>query len=144
MNKIEVKLETLKGLIEPLLKNASPGKKKYANDLFSDIITELNEAEIRVKNAESSLNGFIDKDQYLSEYHKALDILILLGAGDIPYNFLSKINMSWLLAHNDNQTRPFTFAQLYQMERMLRMFEGLEDRLPESGKELMDYFKDTQ
>lgn len=142
MSKIDSKLDTLKGLLDPLLSGASPQKKKYANELFLDIITDLNKSEINAFNLKMKLDGFTNKDEYNSAYEKALDVLILMGAGDIPFDMLSKKNMRWLCEHNDNQNRPFTFKELYQVERMLRMFEGIEDRMPESSEELKNYFKD--
>lgn len=141
MSKADNKLETLKDIITPLLAGASPQKKKYANALFVDIITELNKAELTVFNLKMKLDGASNMDEYTSNYEKALDILSLMGAGDIPYDFLSKKNMRWICEHNDNQSRPFTFVELYQIERMLRMFEGIEERMPMSSQELKDYFK---
>jgi hypothetical protein len=142
MSRIESKLETLKELIEPLLSEASPQKKRYARELFLQIITELNLAELTVLNLKAKMSGFARTDDYLNEYEKALDILVLMGASDIPYGFLSRRNMRWICEHNEYQTRPFTFVELHQVEWMLRVFEGLEDRMPESSAELKTYFRD--
>jgi hypothetical protein len=143
MNKLDAKLETLKELLEPLLAGASPQKKRYARELFLQVITELNLAELTVLNLKAKLNGFVNADDYRDEYEKALDILVLMGASDISYGFLSRRNMRWICEHNDNQSRPFTFVELYQVEWMLRAFEGVEDRMPESAEELKQYFKNA-
>jgi hypothetical protein len=142
--KLDTKLETLKDILDPLLTSASPQKKRYAKELFTDIITDLNKAELEVQSLKVKLNGFNTVEDYISDHEKALDILILMGAGDVPFDFLTKKHMRWICEHNDNQTRPFLFSELYRIERMLRMFEGLEDRLPNSADELKDYFKNEK
>jgi hypothetical protein len=141
MKTIDTKLEILKDLIDPLLKGASPQKIKYAKELFLDIITDLNTSELKLKNLEAKVNGFSNTDDYLTSYQKALDILILIGANDIPYDVLMYRNMRWICEHNDKQIKPFTFMQLYQTNKLLTMFEGLEDRMPESTDELKTYFE---
>lgn len=141
MKTTDTKLETLKGLIEPLLKGASIQKKKYAEDLFMDIITDINKAELELLNLKAKVNGFDTTEGYMTELHKSLDILILMGANDIPYYMLNYKNIRWICEHNDKQTQPFTFVQLYNTNRMLTIFFGLEGRMPESTDELKNYFK---
>ena len=141
MKNIETQLETLKDLLTPILTGSSPQKRKYANDLMNDLISELNKAEVINLNLIAKLDGFGSKDEYLTEYQKTLDILSLMGAGDIPYASLTNLNMRWISEHNEDQTSPFTFKQLYQTHRMLVIYESLENKMPESLSQLKDFFK---
>jgi len=65
----------------------------------------------------------------------------LLGAGCDAYDTLTKTNMEWIFDNNEEQTRPFTFLELVKLERMLRIFDACNDKLPNSAKELKEWFK---
>jgi hypothetical protein len=138
----EEKLAKLKDLIDPILIGATPQKKKYAKELFSDIISDLNICEVNLMNLKAKIAGFGDKNEWLGEYEKALDILILMGASDVPYSIITKTTVRWICEHNDEQKQPFTFVQLFQTHRMLTFYFGLEDKYPESLTELKKYFND--
>jgi len=142
MNKTDSKLETLKSLIDPIITGASPQKKKYIKELFSDIVTALNECEINNESLKAKIAGFNKTDEYLINYHKALDVLILMGADDIAYGYLSYKNMRWICEHNEKQTKPLTFEEIYNYERSLRFFEVFEERMPESTDELKQFIKE--
>jgi hypothetical protein len=141
MKTIESKLETLSDILNPLLTNASPQKKRYAKDLFTEIIGELNKNEYLIEKYKSKLNGFDNTEEYTTQFNKTLDILILMGASDVGLNTMQDVNLRWICEHNETQKRPFTFLELCQVDRMLTIFNGIEEKMPESLTELKNYFK---
>jgi hypothetical protein len=141
MKNIDSELLKLKDLLEPLTRNASFGKKAYANAVMETIITELNYREVAIGNLNSKLNGFADRYDYLTTFQKCIDILMILGASGLSIEIFRKECLDWILNNSKELKRPFTFKELISTHKMLIMFEGLNDKYPESLAELKEFWK---
>jgi hypothetical protein len=127
-----------------IVKGASPGKVKWINLLFEKIIHIINRQECELLNAEAKLNGFYDRKDYLTEMAKYMDILILLGASDVPIKAFRFDILRWMCENNEEQKRPYTFYELFYTHKMIGIYEALEGEMPKSLSQLKDYIKDIQ
>jgi hypothetical protein len=145
MNNLEVNLEKLKEVLEPITKNMTFGRKQYVNKLFAEIILTVNEGEMKHENFKAKMLGFSTFDEYIDSLTKAIAFLQCLGMVHIDFQFSKKEIIEWMIDHNQELGKQMTVNQMLNTHRMVAHYQLFnDDKLPVTYAELKKYVEDLK